>query len=220
METRNKKQAGFTLIELMIGILIGMIAVAATISAFISIVHSNSDYLKMVRLNQELNSVMTLMARDLKRAGYSAGANGKTNDNIAMVTTGIAGNDLYISNNCVTFTYDVIQDTGTAADNNNVINYGTGKIDERFGYRWDNTDHTVEARKSGYQCGETSWEDITDNDIINISNLTFTDNVLSVTTANLGEIRYIHITLTGSLVKDPAVTRTITERVRVRNSRP
>ncbi len=61
---------GFSLVELMIGITLGLIIISGVLGVFSSTVKNQSDNLKMSRLNQELRAVMDVMARDIRRAGY------------------------------------------------------------------------------------------------------------------------------------------------------
>ena len=62
-----KKQSGFTLIEIMIALLIGLAnCIAATISIYICYVKSNSRYINSARLNHDLESVMSLMVNDIR----------------------------------------------------------------------------------------------------------------------------------------------------------
>ena len=217
---KHKTQKGFTLIELMIGIVVGFVAISATLSAFIAIVRSNADYLGMVKLNQELNAVMTIMVRDLRRAGYDGDASGLTSDNpfLDPYPATIDGNNLYIgaatnftspaSNDCITFTYDLDGDGAFDGD------------DERFGYRHDSDDNAIEMRDDDNECDEGSWEEITNDDLIEITSLAFNDDSISLDSTAVEEIRYIEIVITGRLVNDNSVSRTLTERVRVRNDRP
>ena len=68
-----RKPTGFSLVELMISIVVGLVVVAGVISVFASAVKSHTDNLRMTRLNQELRTTMTLMTRELRRAGFWGG---------------------------------------------------------------------------------------------------------------------------------------------------
>lgn len=205
------RQKGFTLIELMIGIVVAAIAMAATLSAFISVVRSNADYLSMIKINQELNTVMTVMVRDLKRAGYDGNTTGKTVDNQFMDTATGTDISINVGNDCISFSYDLNGD-GTVDS--------SGDADDLFGYRYDSTDNAIEMRNGASNCAGGGWVNITDEDSIVISDLSFTDSSLSLTNSAENEIRFIEISITGRLDNDSSVTRTLTERVRVRNDRP
>ena len=68
------RQTGFGLVELMIGLLVGMIVVAAAGSILTTTLTSSNDNIKMARLDQELRQVMTMVSRDLRRASTWDGA--------------------------------------------------------------------------------------------------------------------------------------------------
>ena len=69
---RHGSQRGFTLVELMIGILVGMLVVAAAIAIYVTTVRGSAETLRMVKLNQELSNIMAVMVSDIRRAGYWA----------------------------------------------------------------------------------------------------------------------------------------------------
>lgn len=62
------QQSGFGLVELMIGLVVGMIVVAAALSLLTSTMSVSNDSIKMTRLDQELRQTMTMLTRDLRRA--------------------------------------------------------------------------------------------------------------------------------------------------------
>jgi type II secretory pathway component PulJ len=68
LNRRIDRQAGFGLVELMIGLLVGMIIVGAALSLLTTTMASSNDSIKMTRLDQELRQTMTMLTRDLRRA--------------------------------------------------------------------------------------------------------------------------------------------------------
>lgn len=60
--------AGFTLIEMMIAMVIGLIVVIAVIAFIVAIMRSNNQTIQATRLTQELRATMVVIAADLKRA--------------------------------------------------------------------------------------------------------------------------------------------------------
>jgi type II secretory pathway component PulJ len=62
------RQTGFGLVELMIGLVVGMIVVAAALSLLTTTMSSSNASIKMTRLDQELRQTMTMLTRDLRRA--------------------------------------------------------------------------------------------------------------------------------------------------------
>ena len=65
----NLKQKGYTLVELMVAMALGLVVVAGVSAAYLGTLRTNADSLKMMRLNEELRAIMTLMVRDIRRAG-------------------------------------------------------------------------------------------------------------------------------------------------------
>lgn len=66
----KKKQTGFSLIELMIAITLGMIVITGVVYVASSGMRTNTETLRTTRLEQELRGVLLMLNRDLKRAGY------------------------------------------------------------------------------------------------------------------------------------------------------
>lgn len=76
---QQRHQSGFTLIELMISIALGLIVITSLVYMMGATMRTNTETLRATHLNQELRSVVQMMSRDLKRAGYGAKA-----ENIAL----------------------------------------------------------------------------------------------------------------------------------------
>ena len=68
LNARTKGQSGFGLVELMIGLAVGMIVVAAAMGLMTTTLSNSNDSIKMARLDQELRQVMTMLSRDVRRA--------------------------------------------------------------------------------------------------------------------------------------------------------
>jgi len=65
-----QKNRGVTLIEMLVGLLVGLVVVAAAGSIYISTFRGQTNNTKLVRLNQDLRAMMDIMARDIRRAGF------------------------------------------------------------------------------------------------------------------------------------------------------
>lgn len=63
-----KRQKGFGIPELLIGIAVGMIIVAAAMSLLQVTLRNSNDNIKMARLEQDLRQTMQMLSRDLRRA--------------------------------------------------------------------------------------------------------------------------------------------------------
>ncbi|QXW28987.1 prepilin-type N-terminal cleavage/methylation domain-containing protein [Aeromonas sanarellii] len=65
---------GFSLVELMVAMVAGLLLVAAASALFATILKANKTAMQVSRLNQELQAVTDMIARDIQRAGYDASA--------------------------------------------------------------------------------------------------------------------------------------------------
>jgi prepilin-type N-terminal cleavage/methylation domain-containing protein len=63
--------SGFTLVEMMVALVAGLIVSAAVIAFALSSMKSNGEYVQSTRLTQELRNTLDLVTRDLSRAGYN-----------------------------------------------------------------------------------------------------------------------------------------------------
>lgn len=245
-----KANRGFTLIELMIAMVLGLFIVGVTLTVYLTTVKGSSETLKSARLNHDLESVMSLMVNDIRRSGYWGGAipgadtfeNPFTNEYV----TGSAplGNP---SVSCFLYSYDFDADE----------NIG---LDEYYGFKLDGT--TVRMRLTGTagngnaDCNDGNWAgELIDSDVVSIDSLQFfptstclnaditTDeitaagagatrvnqsnsvtcsaaaaaNALANSTDRIIERREVNIILTGSLVDDVSVTKSLESTVIIRN---
>lgn len=214
-----RKQTGFTLVELMIALAVNMVVLIALISIFVSNLQQYRSIIGSNRLNQQLQNAMDIMSADIRRTGYWANAKNDLdldqNNNPFMIT----GLDITVGagNNCILFSYD--------HNNDGILpSISTSYDDERYGYRVNA--QTLQTRPWGasFSCAAAAnaWENITDPNVIRITNLTFTLNTTTVATGpgTAGiTIRSVDITLTGQLANDSTVTKTLTAHVRVRNDK-
>lgn len=68
LHTRARHGRGFGLIELMVGLVLGLIVTGAVLALVSAIIKSNRQTLQATRLNQELRATLALVANDLRRA--------------------------------------------------------------------------------------------------------------------------------------------------------
>lgn len=179
------KGLGFTLIELMIAMTLGIIVTGGALSIYISSIRSSADIAKSARLNYDLDTTMQLMVNDIRRAGYWGGAvisgtgtflldnpfNSDTSTlnirTLAAPTTDPTPN----AGDCILYSYDV--DDG---DNNTIPETPNGLINtnEYYGFKLDRD--AIWIRYSGTNttsCSDGNWERITDEETIKITHLQF-----------------------------------------------
>ncbi len=97
-------QRGVTLIELMVGLIAGLLVSGAALSFVVASLRTNSETISATRLNQELRGVLDVVARDLRRARYTA-------DPIANIGRGEANivapyDEVNITGSCLRFSYE------------------------------------------------------------------------------------------------------------------
>jgi prepilin peptidase dependent protein B len=179
----NRSQKGFSLIELMVSTVVGMIIIAGATNVYITTVVSSSDTLKQSKLNQELSTLMSVMAGDILRAGVTGNldyVSPQTNafnqvDNTALeVIDNVTDNNQVTWANagtggsCIVYTYDA--NLNGTVDNTDI-----------FGFRLNNG--VVEMRQQGDVVNNTrhdscndaedTWLQVTDGRVVNVTNLTF-----------------------------------------------
>lgn len=166
------KQRGFTLIEIMISLMLGLIIIAATLTIYITSIRSSGDTIQSARLNHDLESAMSLMINDIKRAGFWGGAviDADSRNNPFTATTGtitniqirdFATNALADPGNCILYSYDANSD-------------GTVDSNEFYGFRLNN--NSIEIRTTGTttnSCTEAGWQEFVLGSQLNITALQF-----------------------------------------------
>lgn len=218
---RPSLSGGFGLVELMISILVGLIVIAAVTSLVLASLRTDRETLQMTRLTQDLRSVMALVTRDIRRAGYwphaiediGTGASLNPHDEITFDDP-----DLSDGLDAICILYSYHED-------------GAGSIEvvdapEREGFRLDPDNLWIEAANPSTgptDCDAGSgWITLTDDlpgeRVIEITEFAFrTVDSDPFATAGGVTIREIVVSLEGRLADDPTVTRRIEETIRVRN---
>ena len=211
------KAQGFTLIELLVVLVITSFLLASLLAVYINASLAYQRSVNNVRLNQTLQSAMSFMTNDIRRAGFWE--NAYTDVNAGSNHNPFLTNDISINGagNCILFTYDR---NGLGS----LPAIGAGSDDERYGFRL--ISNAIQARPSGaaYNCTASAdaWTNITDTNIIKITQLNFvlTNKSLNIAAASGNPtltVRTVNVSITGQLAADAAVTKTITQLVRIRN---
>lgn len=208
------KKSGFTLIEVMIALVINSILLLGVVDIFIANLEHYRKVIGVGQLNEQLQSAMYSMSSEIRRAGYSGTASNDigthTNNNAFQA----GGTDIAVTGgSCILFTYDV-------DGNGSLPAISSAVDDERYGFRLNNGAIQVRPAGATFACNAASsnWENMTDPTVITITNLSFTLNQTTVSSGLL-VIRSVDISVTGQLVSDTSVTKTITAHVRLRNDK-
>lgn len=208
---------GFTFIEMMVALVINVILLAAMVSVFSSNIGNFTKVVNNDTLNQQLQTVMQLMAADIRRAGYWSNAANDIGTDANTNPYQAGGNDISASGSCLLLTYDSNNDGTLPAISSSVD-------DERYGYRLTNQVLQARPRGAPFNCNSsaTTWENVTNPNSIQITNLTFVMNTTTLPvgeTTKLVQVRKVTISVTGRLTTNTSVTRTLTQQVRIRNDK-
>ncbi len=226
-DTLNNRNRGFTLIELMVALVLGLVVIGGVMGVFISTYQANAQNIKAVRLNEEMRAVMSMITRDVRRAG------GRDFDWNATVNWYVSANPL------ATNVAWAVSDTAVAADACLRLAYAVSASETNYvGYRLvtNGDDKGVvqlhfPTTTSNWSCADTSnkWQAITDPEIAWIQSLSFTVTTEPEITGV--EVRTVIVNLraaTHTRSADPSdssadcsnvdvVCRQIQEKIRVRN---
>lgn len=228
---RRRDQRGLSIVELMVGVALGLFLVAGAATLFVSHLGNSRRLVLEARVNQELRAAADLIARDLRRAGHWGDAIAGT---VVTAPATIATPNPYVAvtdgSEIIEFTYsrDAVED-------------GVASANETSGFRRSGT--KVQAKINN------SWQDVTDPNTISVSSLAIVPTETPVdardacavaccsasdvatgvpatcTVANIAAgatcprvgVRQYQLTLTAAAATDARVTRTLTTSVRVRN---
>lgn len=191
-------QRGFTLVELMVALVVGLVVVFAAVGFVFSVAKANSENIQVTRLTQELRAMTEVMARDIRRARYvvdpvglvGAGAAAINHDAIDAATAG-----------CIQYSYD------------NPPNLPISTLSHRIRLIGNNVVLKTDAA-AGAGCTSSSDGNVLNSPEIRVTGLTFTPNAANTS---------FDIAVTGRLANAPAgsdlaaVTRTFRETVYVRS---
>tara|TARA_R110002050_G_scaffold57423_1_gene128819 strand:+ start:34213 stop:34941 length:729 start_codon:yes stop_codon:yes gene_type:complete len=230
-----KRQKGFNLIELMIALVLGLLVSAVAINIYVKNMASQAENLQLMRLNQDMRSMMDLMVRDIRRSGFATSSPDTNFDclksnpfnKIGFFDSGTA--TVASPAACIVFAYN--------ANDNLASNVCTIESSDRFGFRVSNG--VLQMKNGGgteASCAGGTWEGISNSNVTIAAGFTTISTELDITEmfadadgiCNVGEacnicdtgnqcltIREIGISLTGTL--SDGTSQTITEKVRVRN---
>jgi type IV pilus assembly protein PilW len=103
-----RAQRGFSLIELMVALVVGLIVSGALLAFTISSVRANAEYVSAARLTQELRTVGQFVDSELRRAGYDEDSLGYVAGTTATQFSPFSPIllDTTAGANCVIYAYD------------------------------------------------------------------------------------------------------------------
>ncbi|WP_348946568.1 prepilin-type N-terminal cleavage/methylation domain-containing protein [Chitinibacter sp. FCG-7] len=220
------KQNGFSLIELMVSIIIGLFSLTAILTILSNNLAFSRSSIDMLRLNQEMRIAMDTIADDLRRAGYWNNTQSMVNNLTVSNPHSFPNLPVTINNDkdCIVFSYDRDNSSDTPAAN------------EIFGFALKNNQIVTGFPEDIDGCDSISdWKPLTDSKIVKIESLSFesinptttqnptgtsTDVHQLISTAGLVCIREIRIRISATLVKNDLnnpVKQSLEKTIRLRN---
>lgn len=170
-QTWSSTMFGASLVEFMISIVISLFSISLIISMYLSSMISDNKTMQLTRLQEEINTLITIISDDIARAGLIKTAH-------EYVAGSIIGCHLH---NCSpsTFRTVVIDRFDRNETNYSCISYtydhdrlSLPSDDNAMGYRLHNG--SIEVRVGGRTCQTAGWTDITDKRFVYINKLSFT----------------------------------------------
>jgi type IV pilus assembly protein PilW len=215
--SRRRATRGLSLVELMVGIAVGLMVVAGASFVAVNQISDNRRLLLETQVQQDLRAAADMVARDLRRAGYwgaaQAGVWVGDDPNVApnpyRDTSPDAPGEDAVSE--VTFAYSRDVEDGAVDDDR-----------ERFGFRLDGG--VIRMRLGG------AWQALTDGNVLEVTRFDVNLNEQTAQQACFNEcpgggtacwpaqaVRRFTVEIEGRAVADPAVVRSVRESVRLRN---
>ena len=212
---------GMSIVELLIGVAIGLFILAGASAMFVSNVTNSRRLLIEARINQDLRATMDLVTRDLRRGGYWGNSLAGTLATGSTSVTQVNPYSVVTSTGTTQIDYAYTRDT----TENDALDAGV----EQFGFRLDTTVNAIQMNVGG------NWQTLTNTDILSIPTSGFTitptettidiraacaktctDTLLAPTCPRV-QVRTYNIVLAGTSKTDSSVSRTLRSQVRVRN---
>lgn len=199
----SRRQRGFTLVELMVGLVIGIIVLSGAMYVFVGNSESNIYQLRSTRFVGQMRDAMDRMVMDIRRAGYMGYQHYAQTTTVSIdnpfssnsVGGGGVNTALTIDGSCITYAYNL--------DDDYPVMVGSGTTDygaefetenlEMFGFRLQGGTLQMRTGSGGsttFDCNNGSWSPITSSDVVNITNLSFSEAATechNVTDASRGD---------------------------------
>jgi len=187
---RPVRVAGFTLIELMVALVVGLVVIGAVLALIVSIMRANQQTIQATRLTQELRATAELINNEVRR---SRGVDDPLS--VAKLAAGNPFKDVTVGASCILYAYE-----GGVGGNFRAIRLDGGKVVV-----------VSAATRAAAGCG-TGGVDLTSENVV-IDNLTFT----APGAPPVDRVRRIEMTITGRLANPASdmgtITRTITQSI-------
>ena len=234
---RLTSSRGLSLVELLVALIAGLIIVAAAGTLYVSILRANTASVQLSSLNLGMQSLLDVMERDIRRAGYFANAaqnlertNAGTpvlapSNRDAMFSLNISAGSTTLQDlqrvsvtaplyDCILLRYDANND-GAIAGTNEIMGYRFVSAEKGLEFRQWNTIPNKSQSKATCEENE-GWSNISQDGQIQLTALTFAITPANGFSSPSGQ-RNIIVTMVGRSQHKPALTLSLQRQVRIRN---
>lgn len=214
----RRTQRGFTLVELLVGVTISLFIVAAGTFILTQQLRDNTRLLLQAQVGQELRVAADLIARDLRRAGYSDLALQQLPDDGALPNP---------------FTAIDIQQNRTPRIQFNYAQVENDRVDTdewRSGFKLDGG--VISIKLGQDSAGRDNWQPVTDPSVARITQFDITSTVQPIalssycpvepspgSTGPRLEVRDVRIRIVAEAAQDSSIRRDLTAHAKLRNDR-
>jgi prepilin-type N-terminal cleavage/methylation domain-containing protein len=233
MRMTSFRQRGLGLVELMVGITVGLIVAAAASTVAVSQINEHRRLMLETQIQQDLRTAADLLQQDLRRAGFRGlaqlgvwappSAVGSVTEQAAAMPTANEFADVTKTEDGASSSliYQYARSTYSAT--------GALRDAEHFGFKWDKSKQALYL-----QIGLDNWQPITDPESVKITNFQVSiDTSQSVSVGDFCDkpcnppapgapacpiyaVRTVSFTIVGEAAHDANVKRTLTGVERVR----
>ena len=240
---RASQARGMSIVELMIGIVIGLFIVAGATLMLTTQLGDNRRLLLEAQVQQDMRAAADMVTRDIRRAGYWAqsyrqvwpAAGAASNPYTRMVPTNAP-----LGTSSIEYDRSTDEEGRLIGSDDNGVDVEADRPRERVGFRLNATNKTID-----YQVGANNWQALTDKEVLEVTTfrLDLTSRpvdvpcgagpcgpcdaagrcpaINSITGCKLVQVyRDVTITIVARAKHDPAVQRALRDNVRLRNSAP
>ena len=240
---RASQARGMSIVELMIGIVIGLFIVAGATLMLTTQLGDNRRLLLEAQIQQDMRAAADMVTRDIRRAGYWAQsyrqvwpADGAASSNpyTRMVPTNAP-----LGTSSIEYDRSTDEEGRLIGSDDNAVDVEADRPRERVGFRFNTTNKTID-----YMAGANNWQALTDKEVLEVTTfeLVLTARQVDVpcgagpcgpcvaglcpainpvTGCRLVQVyRDVTITIVAKARHDPTVQRALRDNVRLRNSVP
>lgn len=241
MKQAGRHQHGLGMVELMVGITVGLIVAAGASLVAVNQISEHRRLMLETQVQQDLRTAADLLQQEMRRAGFR----GQADLGVWAPAKAVgSGPSTAIANLYAPLTVTTDKDTG-----NVVVSYlyarqdpvtfiysptGTPSGNEQFGFMWDKQTEVLYLKLGLGANGQPNWQPITDPDNLRIKNFSvnlsdqfvnlgeFCDQPCDPTTTTASDscprqnVREVSFQIVGQAKHDANVVRTLTGTERIR----